>query len=264
MKFALSTAGLDLPPETIASTAKKHGFDGVEFDFPMSVPTAVPTAFEHGDVEVACLADGSSIDGQKNENQLRSKHVRSLIDLAGRVGCPLVRITESTIPRGQNRAACALALGDWLLPLADYAADRSVSLVLDNTQSLRTARETWAILDRLNHPSLGCCLDVLTLCRNGDSPQVVVPMLNSRITYVQISDVKDRAEPTVQCNLGEGIVPIKTTIARLRGIGYSGWMTVQWRPTSEAADARLSHAIQMLREWNKATQPTKAKAKAAH
>jgi sugar phosphate isomerase/epimerase len=256
MKFAFSTAS-SASPAALAIIAKRYGFDGVELNF----PTTVPVALDPVGVEIACLAGGRGAGAHVNENQARVQHIRSLIDLAATIGYPIVKITEDAISSGKGRADSGGALGDWLVPLADFAAERGVCLALDNTQSRRTARETWAILDRLNHPSVGCCLDALTAAQIGQSPQVLVPMLNSKIFYVQVSDVAELGERAVECNLGDGVVPIATTIARLRGIGYVGWICVRCAGSAEVSERKLSQAITMLRELNKPTEHPKAKAK---
>jgi len=259
MKFAFSTVGSDWTFEKIAAAAKELGYDGVELNFPSNVPAELDL---HG-TSAACLAGGRGAVGKRTEDKNRTAHLRSLIDCSASIGCPLVKVMETSIPPGQNRANAALVLGDWLLPLSDYAASHAVSLVLDISQSLRTARELWTILDRANHPSLGCCLDLLAAARIGDSPQVAVPMLNSRILDVQISDANDLTQSAVDCNPGHGVVPIDTAIARLRGIGYSGWMTVKWPTSSDIATERFSRALVALRAWNSAPERVKTKAKAA-
>jgi sugar phosphate isomerase/epimerase len=250
MKFALSSAAPDLSIDTIAAEAKKFGYDGIELHF----AGAVPEKLQFEGVAVACLNGGDS----------DSARIRDLIDLANRANCPLIKVGESGPHRPRtNLANIATALGDWLLPLADFAADRNVTLALDNSKSLRTARETWAILDRCNHPSLGCCLDLRTNAILNESPLVVVPMLNSRIVYVQVSDLRNLAEPTVDCDFGAGVVPIKASIARLRGIGYSGWVAVRISESPEKLEATLAGAIHLLREWDQPVGRPKPKAKAA-
>jgi sugar phosphate isomerase/epimerase len=254
MKFAFSAAWPDLPFDSIVAAVNTLGYDGAELNFPAPMSETF---------KIACLSGAMADGGQPNEGKNRSTHARGQISAASQFGCAIVKITESAIRAGQNRAASGLALGDWLLPLADYAADRGVTLALDNTQSLRTARETWTILDRLNHPSVGCCLDTLTLARLGESPQVVVPMLNSRIVYVQVSDAKDLSDPASDCDLGDGVVPIETAITRLRGIGYSGWMTVRLPGTAQPIEPRLSKALASLRAWTRPAERARAKIKLA-
>jgi sugar phosphate isomerase/epimerase len=258
MKFAFSTEASEACLIEITATARKLGYDGVE----LSTTAPAATEFEPVGVNVACLAAGAMFSGQSKKDLSQSTQIRSLIDWAGRISCPLVMISEAAIPVGQNRTTAGAALSDWLLPLADYAADRTVTLALGNSQSLRSAKEIWTILDRLDHPSLGCCLNLYTAARLSEPPQVVVPMLNSKIVYVQVSDAKDLARPS-ECNLGDGVVPINTAISRLRGIGYSGWVTVGGGQMPQPAESILLQAISFLRQLSAPMQQRKTRNKHA-
>jgi sugar phosphate isomerase/epimerase len=255
MKFAFSIPGSE--PQ-LEAKAKELGYDGIELTCSPDLRDEIP----FGSLAVACLSVGGRVLVQSKASQSESDHLRPLIDRAAGMGCSLVKVLEpQSLRRGTWLVPADVACA-WLIPLADYAADRDVTIALDNSQSLRTAREFWEILDRCNHPSLGCCLDVLTSARLGESPEVTVPMLNSKIVYVQLADVKDLAHPATECNLGDGVVPIRTTIARLRGIGYAGWLTLRLSQSTEAVESRLSSGIGLLRELCKPIERAKAKIKA--
>jgi sugar phosphate isomerase/epimerase len=254
MKFALNAAGSDWLLTKVSALAQTLGYDGVECNISRTLPSDLSTI----GLPVSCIsAQGAGEAFASDERD--SQHIRSLVDFANQSGCALVKIIERPFA-ARDRAASAMKLADWLSPLADYAADRSVGLLLDVSQSLRTAREIWTILDKVNHPSLNCSLDLLASARRGESPLVVVPMLNSRIGYVQVSDVKDLSQPGADCDLGEGVVPVKAAIARLRGIGYAGWVTVPWPTLS--VEERLGRDITALRDWNKSSTRVRTKAKA--
>ena len=40
-----------------------------------------------------------------------------------------VKVFDATVKPGQNRSSAGIALGDWLMPLGDYAAQRGVCIV---------------------------------------------------------------------------------------------------------------------------------------
>jgi sugar phosphate isomerase/epimerase len=255
MKFALRISEPDGSVPSLATAARDSGFDGLDLPFLENSSFEVASL----DLPIASLSLPEPIDLTEQCGQ----RVRTLIDRAGALDCRLVQVQEAPIAAGKNRSAHALSLGDWLSPLADYAGEHEVILILNTALSCRTARETWAILDRLNHPSLCCCLDAQASARVGDSPQVSVPMLNSRIGYARVSDAKDLSDPSSECDLGQGVVPIETMISRLRGIGYAGWVAVKaWGP-QERAGENAARAIQTLRLWSKPPERTKAKPRTA-
>jgi sugar phosphate isomerase/epimerase len=57
------------------------------------------------------------------------------------------------------------------------------------------------------------------------------------------------------CKLGEGDVPVQKFLTRLRGIGYDGWVTIEWEkawlPNIAEPEEILPDSIKKLREWTK-------------
>jgi fatty-acyl-CoA synthase len=146
-----------------------------------------------------------------------------------------------------------LELGDWLLPLGDYAAQHDVTIVIENALSFRAAKEMWSILDRLNHPSIACCWDVFNAALIGESPFLSVPVLNSKIQYTQVKDAKLGPLGATYCKLGEGDVAVQKFVTRLMGVGYAGYVTVEWEkawlPGLAEPEEILPDSIAKLRSW---------------
>src|SRR5439155_3851827 len=144
---------------------------------------ALRRTFELNGVELACLASSIAMRQphaawkvwRRDPNERGAADLRTFIDTARRLGCHLVKIFDTQVRPGQSRAAAGTALGDWLLPLADYAADRDVVIVIENALSFRASKEMWSILDRLQHPSIACCWDVFNASLIGESPYFSVP-----------------------------------------------------------------------------------------
>jgi sugar phosphate isomerase/epimerase len=274
MRFAFSTVSCPKWDfDTIVARAREYGYGGVEIRgfLDESVPTAADLfkadfdqlrrAFASAGVEVACLASSISMEQpngawrfwRRSPNERRSAELRTYIDAAVRLGCPLVKIFDTQVRPGQSRAAAGTALGDWLLPLADYAADRDVVVVIENALSFRASKEMWSILDRLQHPSIACCWDVFNAALIGESPYFSVPVLNSKIAYTQVKDATLGPLGATYCKLGEGDVPVEKFITRLMGVGYTGYVTVEWEkawlPNIAEPEEVLPDAIEKLRKW---------------
>jgi sugar phosphate isomerase/epimerase len=161
-----------------------------------------------------------------------------------------------------------VAFGDWLLPLGDYAAERGVTVVVENLLSFRAAKEMWLILDRLQHPGIACCWDVFNAALIGEGPYVSVPTLNNRIVYTQVKDAKLGALGATYCKIGEGDVPVQKFITRLLGIGYHGYVTVEWEkaylPNLAEPEEILPDAVQKLRKYAEAAEGETPKKSDAH
>jgi sugar phosphate isomerase/epimerase len=274
MKFAFSTVSCPKWDfETIVSRAREYGYDGVEIrgflneslltsaNVFLADPGKVHDVFERGRVRIACLASSIAMEQggagwrfwRGSPNDRHADELRTFIDTANRLGCPLVKTFDTQVRPGQSRAAAGVALGDWLLPLADYAADRDVVIVIENALSFRSAKEMWSILDRLQHPSIACCFDLFNAATVGESPYFSVPVLNSKIAYTQVKDAKLGPLGATYCKIGEGDVPVEKFVTRLMGIGYNGYVTVEWEkawlPGLAEPEEILPDAIQKLRKW---------------
>jgi len=275
MKFAFSTVACPKWDfDTIATRAKEYGYDGVEIrgflnepiltasNLLLSDPKKIRAMFQYHGIEIACLASSIWMSGSKRTDRKNADGVRQFIDTAVEVGCPLVKVFDSMVEPGgplrlgnHSRSASVISLGDWLLPLGDYAAERDVTIVVENALSFRGSKEMWLILDRLNHPSIACCWDVLNAALIGETPAVSVPTLNSKIQYTQVKDAKLGPLGAAYCKLGEGDVKVQNFMIRLMGIGYDGYVTLEWEkawlPNIAEPEEILPDSAKKLREWSK-------------
>jgi len=274
MKFAFSTVSCPKWDfDTIVARAREYGYQGVEVRGFLNEPVlttadvfgadadALRRTFELHGVEVACLASSIAMEQphaawqvwRRNGNDRREAELRTYIDTARRLGCHLVKIFDTQVRAGQSRDGAGTALGDWLLPLADYAADRDVVIVIENALSFRASKEMWSILDRLQHPSIACCWDVFNASLIGESPYFSVPVLNSKIAYTQVKDARFGPLGATYCKLGEGDVPVDKFVTRLMGVGYTGYVTVEWEkawlPNIAEPEEVLPDAATKLRKW---------------
>ena len=274
MKFAFSTVSCPKWDfDTIVARAREYGYHGVEIrgflneraattaDLFKEDPDTLRRRFESNRVEVACLASSIAVEQagapwkvwKRSPNERRAVELKTYIDAAARLGCPLVKIFDTQVRPGQSRSSAGVVLGDWLLPLADYAADRDVVIVIENALSFRSSKEVWSILDRLQHPSIACCWDVFNAALIGESPFFSVPVLNSRIAYAQVKDATLGPLGATYTKLGAGDVPVEKFITRLKGVGYTGYVTVEWEkawlPNIAEPEEVLPDAAEKLRKW---------------
>jgi len=86
-----------------------------------------------------------------------------------------------------------------------------------------------------------------------ESPYFSVPVLNSKIAYTQVKDATLGPLGATYCKLGEGAVPVEKFITRLKGVGYTGYVTVEWEkawlPNIAEPEEILPDAVQKLRKW---------------
>lgn len=251
--------------DTIAAKAKEYGYEGVEIrgfvnesiltasNVFLTDPVKLKSLFNYHGIEIACLASSIAMTGNKRRDKRLADDCKRFIDAAAQLNCGLVKIFDTEVHPGQSRAAAGIAFGDWLVPLGDYAAQHDMTIVVENTLSFRDAKEMWLILDRISHPSIGACWDVFNAALIGEAPSTSVPVLNSKIQYVQVQDATLGALGATYCKLGEGEVLVEKFIRRLLGIGYNGWITFEWEKAWLANIAEpeevLPDAVKKLKDW---------------
>jgi sugar phosphate isomerase/epimerase len=273
MKFAFSTVCAPTWDfDQVLARAKEYGYDGVEIralaDQTAANPLLVDPAklrqqFADGGIELCCLATSISMTQSKREDAKNADELRTWIDLAKKLGCPVVKIFDIQVKpgsvvmpwKGQSRLGAGIALSNWLAPLADYAGEHGVILAVENALSFRNAKELWAVVDRLNHPSVGIAWDLFNAAIVGEGPAYSVPTLNSKIVYTQVKDAKFGPLGATYVKIGEGDVQVRNFLRRLRGIGYDGYVTVEWEkawlPNLAEPEEILPDAIAKLRDWAK-------------
>ena len=266
MKFAFSTVSCPTWDfETVAARAKEYGYDGVEIrafgnesvltasNVFLTDPPKLRRLFGDAGVEIACLASSVAMAQDKKKDRAQADELRRHIDVAQAIGCPVVKIFDTQVRPGRSRALTGNLLADWLLPQADFAAERGVIIAIENALSFRNAKELWGIVDRMNHPSVGVAWDLFNAAMVGEGPAYSVPTLNSKIVYTQVKDAKLGALGATYVKIGEGDCKVRDFLRRLRGVGYEGYVTVEWEkawlPNLAEPEEILPHAIGKLREW---------------
>jgi sugar phosphate isomerase/epimerase len=272
MKFAFSTVSSpSWDFQTVVDRAKEYGYDGVEIraledrtaSNPLLIdPSKLRDLFAAGGIEVCCLATSISFAQDKRRDAQQADELRNWIDLAQRLGCPVVKIFDMQVKpgsvlmpwKGQSRLGAGLALSGWLAPLADYAGERGVMIGVENALSFRNAKELWLVVDRVSHPSIGVAWDLFNAAMVGEGPAYSVPTLNSKIVYTQVKDAKFGPLGATYVKIGEGDCQVRNFLRRLRGIGYEGYVTVEWEkawlPNLAEPEEILPDAITKLRDWD--------------
>src|SRR5262249_35911634 len=133
-------------------------------------PKKLRSLFNFAGVKIACLASSIAMIGKKSADAQLADDCRRFIDAAAAIGCELVKVFDTAVKPGQNRSSAGIALGDWLMPLGDYAAERRVCLVVENALSFKASKELWMVLERISHPSIACAWDVFNAALIGESP----------------------------------------------------------------------------------------------
>jgi hydroxypyruvate isomerase len=139
------------------------------------------------------------------------------------------RVDDATPERQDALARESLA------DAADAAARIGATVLVEPVSGpkpypLRTADDAAAVVDDVRaagHPNIGFLCDLFHLANNGDDLDAAIAAHAGATSHVQIADCPGRGEP------GSGELGIDRHLGDLAGRGYSGWVGLEYSPTTD-------------------------------
>lgn len=105
---------------------------------------------------------------------------------------------------------------------------------------INTAQELSDLVECVNHPNMAAQLDLYHMARQGLDLEACIAELAGKIGHVQFADCPARGEPNT------GSLNFSAAITALQAVGYDGWWSAEYRPTT-APDTTAS--LKWLAEW---------------
>jgi hydroxypyruvate isomerase len=241
----------ELPLPRRPAAAADFGFDAVEFwwPFPDPVPSdaevdAFVAAVQDAGVQLTGLnfAAGDMASGDRGlvswpgrAGELRDA-VAVAVGIGGRLGTRVFNAlygnrVDGVSPEEQDELAA-----ENLTAACAAAAEIGATVVLEplsgaSRYPLRTAADALAVADQVGAPNLALLADLYHLAVNGDDIAAVIDRHVGRIGHVQIADAPGRHEP------GTGQIPLDRHLAALDAAGYSGWVGLEYLPSTQSSAA---------------------------
>lgn len=247
LKFAFSTVACpEWTIEQVAEQASKMGYQGVELatlgagstslacDPAISEPEKIRRILADSGIEPICLSTTHCLQhGDSSSVLTASMRIGEDLAAAAEMGCPAVRVFGLSARPGENRRAVLQRIGQNVAPLAEKAGTLGIELLFENSLSSWTAKEWWWLLDIANHPMVGMSWSAYfgaVVDINDCGGWISVSVLNSRIRLAKVADIRF-GEGAGFVPLGEGDVGIENFLKRLRGVGFEGYVSVDWPRT---------------------------------
>ena len=133
--------------------------------------------------------------------------------------------------------------------VGEYAASLKIELAVENVWNgmFYSPVELASFVDSFNNPFLGVYFDIGNVMNHQQWPPHWIELLGKRIKRVHVKDFK-LSVGTLEgfCDLLDGDVPWKETMAALRSIGYDGTMTAEMLPPQADTLAKASKALDKI------------------
>ncbi len=241
MKIAFSTIGC---PEwswvEISAMAKDLGFDGIEIrglgqeiHAPKARPftdAELPNTLERLqslDLRLTCFSSGCCLKDASRRTEILGEGY-AYIDLAARSGVSFVRILGDIAPEVQGPVDDAV-VANALSSLADYAAWRQVTLLIETNGVYAQSSRLRALLETVNHPAVGVLWDIHHPYRFfNEAPAETWARIGSYVRYVHIKDSVMIDGKVRYRMLGHGDLPVFAALDLLDASGYDGYVSLEW------------------------------------
>lgn len=247
----------------VVRAATEYGYEGVELRLvdgelidgamPPSERGRIRAVFERARLPIVAVDSSVRVAAEEDAAGALSQ-LRGFIEVAAALESPVVRVFGGEWDASRTREGAIAQARHVLEEAADDAAQHGVTIALETHDRFSSAALVAEVLDGL--PSAAAALwDTGHPHRVGDGPDRVVALLDGRIAHVHVKDCRrreDRGDWELTL-LGEGEVPVQACIARLRGAGYDGWLSVEWEkkwhPELPEPSVALPQFANMLRSW---------------
>jgi len=205
-----------------------------------------------------------SEDGEVIEST--QQYVRAAVDMAARAGArtlagPIYSPVGKTWPMdASERATTVRRLVENLRPVADYAAERGVTLAIEplnrfETSFMNTAEQVMEVVDRVDSSALGVLLDTFHMNIEEHDPAAAIRLCSGHLAHFHACGC-DRGAP------GSDQIPWPKIVAALRDTGYEGPLVIEsftienqaiaraaaiWRPLAPTQDAIATDGLRFLK-----------------
>ena len=218
--------------ERILTAARESDYDAVElrgYQDSMDLPTAEPFAparrsevrlrFADAGIGICCVSSsGVAVKGNLD-------HVRAHAELAGDLGCPLVRVFGGALdPNLSHEDGLAIAARN-LQSFGDAARDFGVKIVLETHDSFSTGRAVAELIAAADHPAIRSLWDLHHPFREGEAIDETFWLLAPTLGHIH---VKDSSLGNGYTLLGEGDVPLFPMLDLILAAGYGGAISLEW------------------------------------
>ncbi len=248
MKIGFSSVGCpnwDLP--TLVNNAKAMGYHGVELrglrgqmDLTLcpeltANPASTRAMFTEAGIELVCLSSSAAFHYRDRRRVADNQaEARQYIELAGKVGCPYVRVFGSEIPKRaflgyESREVVLNRIATAVRELVPTALEHRVTLLIENSGDFVDSQAIWFLVDAAESPSVRACWSQFAALTRGETPSISIKRLGGMIGMVRLTDGKlasngvESIEPP-----GKGDADVPLQVALLKGLAYDGFLMFDW------------------------------------
>lgn len=249
----------------ILDFAQQNGFTAVELrglqgtmDLP-SRPEFADGQIEQSKKEIAkrglhisCVSSSAEMHHTGPEHEKQLADARRFIDLASRLDAPYVRVFGNKLVGSRDAAVEHIAAS--LRELGDYAAPKSVTVILESHGDFTNSSILRDVLDKAASPGVGLLWDAHhTFVDGKEDPAFTYSQLGKYIRHTHLKDSRMENGERHYVLTGRGDVPVKRQVEVLVGAGYGGYYSFEWEkvwhPELDEPEVAIADYARVMTEY---------------
>lgn len=203
-------------PAQLAEKLRANALECILMNLPMGDKS-------RGDFGIACRPE--------RRDEFRAGIARG-IEYAKALGCPKMNCIAGTVKEGEDREELRAVLVSNLRLAAREFKKAGLDVVVEplNTHDVpgflvAHCADAVEIIGEVGEDNVGLQCDLYHTAMMGDDPLATLRALRGSIRHIQFADVPGRGEP------GTGTLDVAPLFAEIDRMGYSGWVSAEYRPT---------------------------------
>lgn len=220
---------------------------GIEIGTPTGLVKTYKEKLTRSNLSVACLATSalySPLNGAQDRLAL-IEQIEALCELGAELGAPLLRVSARSFSNETDldRLAQDLRLG------GEKAAAYGVTLVLETTAGLNSAKKVHSVLEQVKHPNVEALWDVYHTTRSGESLSESYNLLKPYLRHLHLNQLLP-PKRLITLSHPAPAVDYPALFALLQAGNYNGFISGEWLgvPDSQAFEL-LKDYRQLLQNW---------------
>lgn len=235
-------------PHERFGAAAAAGFTAVEMQSPQDIgsPAEVATLVADAGVRMVQLnvwpgdlgSGEPMLTAHPHQVEAFARQIEIAAEYAATLGVDVVTVHGGDRVEGAGFAQQVQTLTANLHAAADAMAPHDVTVVLevlnsdDRPQALLATQDDAAkVLAGVDRANVGLQFDVYHAARMGDDPVDALHRHASILGHIQFADTPDRHEP------GTGTLDFAAIFSAIDELGYSGWVSAEYRPSGPTVDS---------------------------
>lgn len=241
MKTAFSTIGCpEWSLSEILATAKDFGYDGIEIrgvsrdiyapdikEFSEAQLNTTMNKMKEMSLKIPIFSSEAAIFDKLHSKEAL-KEAKDYIDLASRAKVDNIRVLGDGAPEPQHPVDQGY-IAEIMSVLCDYAAGKSVNVLIETNGFLSDSTEMLSIIRKTNRKNAGVIWDIHHTVRFGnEEPELTMNLIGEYIKHVHVKDSLADNGLIKYKMVGYGDIPVLEAVRELKSVGYGGFISLEW------------------------------------